>query len=441
MVKPVFLLALMLHGALARAAAADLPDLPENLARRAAIEASSVSNDLLAAPNVADGRISIAGAALGEAGSWAVNGAEAKGRGQIVFRWPQPVTVSHFIYFGRTAWGLGEVWKDFEIYGDDPRKPLAKGAFAKVDGPQHVRFPAATTRSLTLRFLSSYGGPNPGAAEIMIFPSQLTQKQIARVVRFGVNSLFNDHMVVQRGRPLRAWGTAEDGERMRVSFRGREAAAVASHGRWLAELPAPDLGPAGELTIQSAAGHYTVRDVLVGDVWVASGQSNMEMPVDVRVWPSRYDGVAKAKDEVAAADFPWIRLFFVPRVASYEPREDTGGYWQVCSPKTVGGFSAAAYFFARKLHQELSLPIGLIDASWGATYIEPWTPAAAIRSQAEMAKTAKSMSETFAVHAQRLAANPATAPPAHQHIPSAPFSGNDLPPDRFSGPRRDLVSG
>ena len=407
---------------LAHPAGGAVDDLPANLARSATIEASSVSNDGLAAANVADGRISEAGAGLGEVGSWAVQGDKAHGRGHIIFRWSQPVTVGCLIYFGRTAWSTGEVFKEYEILADNQAKPVAKGAFEKKDGPQHVVFSPVQTRSLTIRFLSSYGGANPGAAEIFLFPARLSETQLARVLRFRVNSLFDDHLVIQRGRPLRVWGTAADGERVAVSYRGIEATDVAAAGKWSVELPAPEVGPPGEIRVHSAAGSYLIRDVLVGEVWVASGQSNMEMPVDVRWWPSRYDGVAHAKEEVARGDHPQIRLFFLPRVASYEAKDDTGGQWQVCTPQTVGGFSAVAYFFARKLNADLKTPIGLIDASWGATYIEPWTPAAAIRSSPELGDTAKRMTDAFAPYDKAVAAS--TSPPAaHQHIPSALFNG------------------
>ena len=406
-----------------QAARGAMDDLPPNLARSAVIEASSVSNEALAAANVADGRISEPGAALGEVGSWAVKGDEAHGRGHIVFRWPKSVRVSHVIYFGRTAWSTGEVFKDYEILADNADKPVAKGTFKQSPGPQHITFDPVQTKSLTIRFLSSYGGANPGAAEIMLFPSHLNESQLARILRFSVNSLFNDHMVIQRGRPLHIWGTAADGERVTVSFRGHEAFSVASGGKWGVELPPVEVGPAGEIRVQSAAGSYVIHDVLAGEVWVASGQSNMEMPVDVRVWPTRYDGVMNAKREVTDGDHPEIRLFFVPRVASYEPKNDAGGQWQVCTPQTVGGFSAVAYFFGRKLHSELKVPIGLIDASWGATYIEPWTAAASLQSEPELSVTAKRMADAFADYRKAKAANPALSSASSQHVPSAPFNG------------------
>jgi hypothetical protein len=409
--------------AIGQSARAATDGLPQNLARSAVIEASSVSNANLVAANVADGRIAETGAALGEVGSWAVKGEEAHGQGRITFRWPQSVAVAQVIYFGRTAWNPGEVFKDYEVFADDARKPVAKGTFKQLGGPQQVVFDPVRTKSLTVRFLSSYGGGNPGAAEIMLFPSRLNEVQLARVLRFSVNSLFNDHMVVQRGRPLRVWGTAVDGERVTVSFRGHEAQGVAHGGKWSIALPPPDVGPAGEIRVRSAAGSYRIRDVLVGEVWVASGQSNMEMPVDVRVWPSRYDGVANAKKEVTEGNYPQIRLFYVPRVASYEPKDDSGGQWAVCTPDNVGGFSAAAYFFGRKLHRELKVPIGLIDASWGATYIEPWTAASSLQAQPELSDTVKRMTETFAAYDKAKAANPASPPAAHQHIPSALFNG------------------
>jgi sialate O-acetylesterase len=109
----------------------------------------------------------------------------------------------------------------------------------------------------------------------------------------------------------------------------------------------------------------TLKNILVGEVWVASGQSNMQWPV------SKADN---AKQEIAAADYPQIRLFDVPRVAAAQPSLDVDAQWRPCTPETVPGFSAVAYFFGRELHKELNVPVGLINTSWGGTRIEPWTP-------------------------------------------------------------------
>ena len=284
----------------------------QNLATLAAISASS-EHEHLPARAVADGRISEPGAALGEVGSWAVLGDKEKGRGEISFTWQQPTRVAEVVYFGRCAWQKEEVFKEYEIYVAGQSGPVAKGELQKVAGPQRIRFAPVTAARLTLKFLSSHGGSNPGANEIMIFSEPLTEEQLNRIVRFAPNTLFNDHVVLQQGQPIRIWGTAADGERVIVEFRGHTAESTTANGKWKVTVPPQKPGEPSEITIRSAAGKFVIRDVLVGEVWIASGQSNMEMPVDASYWPSRYDGVMNAKQEVASAEYPQIRMFYVPR--------------------------------------------------------------------------------------------------------------------------------
>ena len=114
------------------------------------------------------------------------------------------------------------------------------------------------------------------------------------------------------------------------------------------------------------------EDVLVGEVWLCSGQSNMEWSVGASVNPQQ---------EIAAANFPQIRHIKVPKLTASVPSRDFQGEWQVCSPQSVGGFTACGYFMARELNQKLNVPIGLINSSWGGTRIEPWTPPAAMKPQ------------------------------------------------------------
>ncbi len=182
--------------------------------------------------------------------------------------------------------------------------------------------------------------------------------------------VIGSHMVLQQEIPLPIWGWAEPSEQVKVVFRGAEAAAAADmDGKWMVKLPAQQAGGPFEMTI---AGKNTIQltDILVGEVWIGSGQSNMEMGIGV---------IMNGAQEAAAANYPNIRLFMVPNVPAGQPQSDCEGSWQVCSPETVaaggwGGFSATAYFFGRELHQQLNVPVGLLDASWGGTAIEPWTP-------------------------------------------------------------------
>ena len=176
--------------------------------------------------------------------------------------------------------------------------------------------------------------------------------------------IFGNHMVVQQQMPVKVWGWAEPGERVEVSLAGQTRAASAdASGKWLVTLePLPAGGP-HKLIVQ-ANNRIELEDVLVGEVWIGSGQSNMQ-------WPVRRS--MNAEEEIANARWPKIRLFTVARRIAETPQEDCEGEWLICSPETVGEFSAVLYFFGRKLHQELGVPVGLINSSWGGTVAEAWT--------------------------------------------------------------------
>ncbi len=182
-------------------------------------------------------------------------------------------------------------------------------------------------------------------------------------------SPFTDHMVLQRERPVRIFGQAAPGAEVVVEFQGQRASAKTdSKGDWLVTLKPLSLGPAAKLQVRSGGESVTLDDVLVGDVWLCSGQSNMEMGLNM---------VRDGAKEVANADHPQIRLLKVPKVTLPSPTREAELQWTVCTPKSVaeagwGGFSAVAYFFGRKLHQDLKVPIGLIDSSWGGTVAEAW---------------------------------------------------------------------
>ncbi len=183
-------------------------------------------------------------------------------------------------------------------------------------------------------------------------------------------NVFGSHMVFQQEKPLTICGWAEPGETIRVELPGQSADAKANErGEWKAVLhPMAAGGPFVLKITGSSSVHY--EDVMVGEVWLCSGQSNMEMGIG---------RVQNAKAEIAAADHPGIRLLKVTKRWTPQPQTNFEGAWKVCSPTTVAeggwdGFSAAAYFFGRDLNQQLGVTVGLIDATWGGTRIEPWTP-------------------------------------------------------------------
>ena len=182
-----------------------------------------------------------------------------------------------------------------------------------------------------------------------------------------VSKVFGDHMVLQQGAPIRVWGTGDPGEGVTVSLGGKSVTTTtAQEGTWRAELPA--LSADGKAHTMMVKGKNTIelKDILLGEVWICSGQSNMEWAVN---------GSLNAKEEIAAADHPQIRLFNVPgHVAQPDPGNDPRGQWQICSPETIPGFTAVGYFFGRELQKELKVPIGLVGTNWGGTRIEPWTP-------------------------------------------------------------------
>ena len=177
--------------------------------------------------------------------------------------------------------------------------------------------------------------------------------------------IISDHMVLQKGMALPIWGWADPGEEVAVALGGKRAVVKADEkGKWAVKLGAPKVGGPYELVVATANSTITVKDILVGEVWVASGQSNMQWSVGASANPQQ---------EIAAANYPKIRLFTVNRKVSDKPLDDCFGSWSECNPTSVRGFSAAAYFFGRYLHKELDVPVGMINTSWGGTICEAWT--------------------------------------------------------------------
>jgi len=176
--------------------------------------------------------------------------------------------------------------------------------------------------------------------------------------------VFGSHMVLQRDQAIPVWGWADAGEEVAVKLGDLPVATATADatGAWRVDLPAQPAGGPLTLTV-TGANTLTLDDILIGDVWLCSGQSNMEWTVN---------GCTDAELARVEANYPGIRHIQVPKVPAGTPARDFEGAWQVCSPETVGGFTAVGYFFARHLHRELNVPIGLINSSWGGTAIDPW---------------------------------------------------------------------
>jgi sialate O-acetylesterase len=190
-----------------------------------------------------------------------------------------------------------------------------------------------------------------------------------------VPTLIGDHMVIQRNQPVHIWGNADPGESITVSFREEGASTTPDeYGHWSIYLPPVKAGGPYEMDIRGSNTIH-IRDILVGDIWVGSGQSNMGFNV------ARVD---HAKEELAAADQPKIRLFHVPQRASDYPLDDVpGASWEVCSPESVKDFSAVAYFLGRKIQEDLKVPIGLVHSAYGGS-AESWTSLRALGKDASL---------------------------------------------------------
>jgi len=199
-------------------------------------------------------------------------------------------------------------------------------------------------------------------------------------------ALVGSNMVLQRNKPLNVWGWADKGEKVTVSFRNAKYTAItAANGQWKVQLPAQTAGGPFEMTV---SGHNTIKldNILVGEVWIASGQSNMEMPL--KGWGK----VLNYEQEIAAANYPQIRLFQLKHTTSTKPQDDANawdGGWQTCTPQSVPEFSSVGYFFAREINTHEHIPVGVIHTSWGGTVAEAWTSGETLKKWPAFADSTK----------------------------------------------------
>jgi sialate O-acetylesterase len=244
-------------------------------------------------------------------------------------------------------------------------------------------------------------------------------------------AVISDHMVLQQEKPANVWGWAAPGENITVQLSGKSVATTAGpDGKWNARLRDLKPGPAGELIV-TGKNKISVKDVLVGEVWICSGQSNME-------W--RVAGVTNAQQEIAAANFPMIRMFTVERDAAEQPKDDCKGTWQICTPEAVPGFSAVAYFFGRKLQQTLQVPVGLIHTSWGGTPAEMWTPSAILAADPDFKPFADAWNKTKADY-PKAKENYEKALAAWETAAAAAKAEGKQPPRKPNAPRGDTAFG
>lgn len=219
---------------------------------------------------------------------------------------------------------------------------------------------------------------NPYVKRTALFLSLIFISGTAALSDVNMPGIFGDNMVLQRGMEAPVWGTAETNEIVTVTIDSLQYQTTAGiDGHWMVRLAAMEAGGPYEMTV-SGNNTITFTNVLVGEVWVCSGQSNMAWPID---------RVQNIEDDVASADYPDIRMITIDRVSKETPQTEFSGrkpVWIPCSPDTVGKFSAVAFFFGRELHRELKVPVGLIHSSWGGAVAEAWTGIETLRSHPEL---------------------------------------------------------
>lgn len=184
-------------------------------------------------------------------------------------------------------------------------------------------------------------------------------------------AIFTDHLVLQQNSKAAIWGTATPTVELTIKGTWGESQKVVANekGEWRVDLPVPAAGGPYELQISTGDTIITIEDVMIGEVWLCSGQSNMEMPL--KGWPPR-DLIDNSAEEIRLANYPMIRMFTVTKIIEVAPVSDFSGNWSVCSPQSAGDFSATAYFFGKELYEKIQVPIGLIHTSWGGTPAESW---------------------------------------------------------------------
>src|SRR5213082_773174 len=174
--------------------------------------------------------------------------------------------------------------------------------------------------------------------------------------------LFSDNMVLQRRMRAPVWGWADEGEKVTVTFRGASVSAIAKGGKWIVKLPGQNAGGPDRLIVEGK-NKIELKNVLVGEVWICSGQSNMEFPLSRSF---------ESENDIARSANPQIHLFTVPKLKANEPVDNVKASWQQCNPDTVRNFSAVAYYFGRDLQKARGVPVGLIHTSWGGSPAEVW---------------------------------------------------------------------
>ncbi|MFD2933198.1 sialate O-acetylesterase [Spirosoma flavum] len=200
-------------------------------------------------------------------------------------------------------------------------------------------------------------------------------------------NVFGSHMVLQRRKPVPVWGWADSGEKVTVTLNNQTKTIKAGKdGKWRVTLDAMEAGGPYQMLVKGKNNTVTFDDVLAGEVWICSGQSNMEFSLS---------GASNAKTEIPVANYPNIRQLLVKREVSLTPKDNMEGNWSVCTPETASQFTAVGYFFAKQLQKELNVPIGLINTSWGGTHSETWTSREAMNQNDELRVVANKLPASY----------------------------------------------
>lgn len=238
-------------------------------------------------------------------------------------------------------------------------------------------------------------------------------------------SLFSDHAVLQSGMAVPVWGTADPGEKVTVMLHGVSASTTAgADGRWRVRLKKLKAGGPYEMTI-AGKNTVTVKDVLVGEVWLGSGQSNMVFTVSKKSNP--WAGMLDEQGEIAAANYPRIRMFTGKASKAYEPQTDIEGEWKVCSPATVGDFSAVGYLFARDLQRELKVPVGIVLEAYGASTAESWLPRSTMAADPMLKPLLDKFDARENYYKEHSEGTDADAPPAPETLNARPAKAGSKP--------------
>ena len=233
------------------------------------------------------------------------------------------------------------------------------------------------------------------------------------------SALFSDHAVFQRGMKVPIWGTADPGEKITVKMGHEKKITVAGpDGHWIVRLDKMEPGGPYTLTISGKSNTATADDVLVGEDWIGSGQSNMAFTVSKKV--ASYAGLLDEDKEIASANYPQLRIFMALPAKAYEPQTDIEGSWKIATPENAPAFSAVAYLFGRDLNQALHEPVGMVVVAFGASTAESWISRAAVSTDPQMKPMLDHFDALYDFYKTHPGATTDQAPPAPQTINARP---------------------